>query len=96
MPTRLTDAERAALPQNLPRWSLVEGREAIERAFRFRDFNEAWGFMNRVALLAENQNHHPDWSNVWNRVRIELSTHDSGGLTENDVKLARAIDALLA
>ncbi len=76
MPTRLTDAERAALPQTLPGWSPVNGREAIERAFKFRDFSEAWGFMNRVALLAESQNHHPDWSNVWNRVRIELSTHD--------------------
>jgi 4a-hydroxytetrahydrobiopterin dehydratase len=52
--------------------------------------------MNRVALLAESQNHHPDWSNVWNRVRIELSTHDAGGLTDNDVKLAKAINALLA
>jgi len=96
MPTRLTDAERAALPQTLPGWPLVQGREAIARDFRFRDFSEAWGFMNRVALLAESQNHHPDWSNVWNRVRIELSTHDAGGLTDNDVKLARAIDALLA
>ena len=96
MPTRLTDAERAALPQTLPSWPLVEGREAIARDFRFRDFSEAWGFMNRVALLAESQNHHPDWSNVWNRVRIELSTHDAGGLTDNDVTLARAIDALLA
>ncbi len=96
MPNRLSDAERAALPQTLPGWSQVTGREAIERNFRFRDFNEAWGFMNRVALLAESQNHHPDWSNVWNRVRIELSTHDAGGLTENDVKLAQAINALLA
>ncbi len=96
MPNRLNDAERAALPQKLSGWSLVQGREAIERNFRFRDFNEAWGFMNRVALLAESQNHHPDWSNVWNRVRIELSTHDAGGLTENDVKLAQAINALLA
>jgi 4a-hydroxytetrahydrobiopterin dehydratase len=95
MATRLTDTERAALPQALPGWSLVEGREAVERNFRFRDFNEAWGFMNRVALLAESQNHHPDWSNVWNRVRIELSTHDAGGLTDNDVKLAGAINALL-
>ncbi len=95
MPTRLTDAERAALAQTLPGWSLVQGREAISRAFRFRDFSEAWGFMIRVALLAESQNHHPDWSNVWNRVNIELSTHDAGGLTDNDVKLARAIDALL-
>jgi 4a-hydroxytetrahydrobiopterin dehydratase len=96
MATRLTDAERGALAQTLPGWSRVEGRDAIERSFRFRDFNEAWGFMNRVALLAESQNHHPDWSNVFNRVRIELSTHDAGGLTANDVKLAQAIDALLA
>lgn len=96
MPKRLTDAERGALSQSLPGWSLVAGREAIERSFQFRDFNEAWGFMNRVALLAESQNHHPDWSNVWSRVRIELSTHDAGGLTDNDVKLATAINALLA
>ena len=96
MATRLTDAERASLTQTLPGWSLVEGHEAIARNFQFRDFNEAWGFMNRVALLAESQSHHPDWSNVWNRVRIELSTHDAGGLTGNDVKLAKAIDALLA
>ena len=96
MPTRLTDTERAALSTTLPGWSLVSGRDAIERGFKFRDFSEAWGFMNRVALLAENQNHHPDWSNVWNRVRIELSTHDAGGLTGNDVKLATAINALLA
>jgi 4a-hydroxytetrahydrobiopterin dehydratase len=95
MATRLTDAERAALTQTLPGWAMVSGRDAIERSFRFRDFNEAWGFMNRVALLAESQNHHPDWSNVWNRVRIELSTHDAGGLTDNDVKLARAINTLV-
>ena len=60
MPTRLTDAERAALTGRLPGWSPVNGREAIERNFKFRDFSEAWGFMNRVALLAESQNHHPD------------------------------------
>jgi 4a-hydroxytetrahydrobiopterin dehydratase len=96
MPTRLTDAERADLGQNLPGWSAVAGRDAIARSFEFRDFSEAWGFMNRVALLAESQNHHPDWSNVWNRVRIELSTHDAGGLTDYDVKLARAISELLA
>ena len=95
MPTRLTEAERGALAGKLPGWSLVQGREAIERSFRFRDFSEAWGFMNRVALLAESQNHHPDWSNVYNRVRIELSTHDAGGLTDNDMKLAQAINALL-
>lgn len=96
MPARLSDSERAALATTLPGWSLVSGRDAIERSFQFRDFSEAWGFMNRVALLAESQNHHPEWSNVWNRVRIELSTHDAGGLTANDVKLAQAINALLA
>ena len=96
MPTRLTDAERSALTGKMPGWSLVDGREAIARSFQFNDFSEAWGFMNRVALLAESQGHHPDWSNVWNRVRIELSTHDAGGLTDNDVKLAQAINALLA
>ena len=95
MPSRLTQSERAGLSSSLPGWSMVDGRDAITRSFQFRDFSEAWGFMNRVALLAESQNHHPDWSNVWNRVRIELSTHDAGGLTENDVRLARAIDALL-
>ena len=93
---KLSAAERAAALQELAGWQPVEGRDAIQRSFKFKTFNEAWGFMNRVALLAESQSHHPDWSNVWNRVRIELSTHDAGGLTDNDVKLARAIDALLA
>jgi 4a-hydroxytetrahydrobiopterin dehydratase len=96
MPARLSESEHAALATTLPGWALVSGRDAIERSFQFRDFSEAWGFMNRVALLAESQNHHPEWSNVWNRVRIELSTHDAGGLTANDVKLAQAINALLA
>ena len=96
MPARLSESERAALTTTLPGWLSVSGRDAIERSFQFRDFSEAWGFMNRVALLAESQNHHPEWSNVWNRVRIELSTHDAGGLTANDVKLAQAINALLA
>ena len=95
MATRLTDSERAGLAAKLPGWSLVAGRDAIARDFQFRDFNEAWGFMNRVALLAESQNHHPEWSNVWSKVHIELSTHDAGGLTANDVTLAGAISALL-
>jgi 4a-hydroxytetrahydrobiopterin dehydratase len=93
---KLDAAARAALPATLPHWRLVEGRDAIRRDFRFRDFNEAWGFMARVALLAEAQDHHPEWSNVWNRVEIVLSTHDAGGLSARDVTLARAIDALLA
>lgn len=96
MATRLTDAERTALPGLLPLWTLAPEREAIRREFRFRDFSAAWGFMSRVALLAERHDHHPDWSNVWNTVRIELTTHDAGGLTERDVTLAQEIDALLA
>ena len=96
MPTRLTDAEIAALTTTLPAWTQRDGGKAIHRSLRFKDFSEAWGFMARVALLAEQHNHHPDWSNVWNRVEITLSTHDAGGLTGNDVALAKAIDALVA
>jgi 4a-hydroxytetrahydrobiopterin dehydratase len=96
MAERLDATARAELPASLPDWQLVEGRDAIRRSFRFRDFSEAWGFMARVALLAEAQDHHPEWSNVWNRVEILLSTHDAGGLSARDVRLARAIDALLA
>lgn len=91
----LDAAARAALPGILQEWRMVEGRDAIRRAFRFRDFSEAWGFMSRVALLAEAQDHHPEWSNVWNRVEIVLSTHDAGGLSARDLQLAQAIDALL-
>jgi 4a-hydroxytetrahydrobiopterin dehydratase len=91
----LTDAERAALHARLPDWRTVEGRDAITRRFAFADFSAAWGFMSRVALLAEQAGHHPEWSNVWNRVEITLSTHDAGGLTARDAALAAAIDALL-
>jgi 4a-hydroxytetrahydrobiopterin dehydratase len=96
MVERLDAAARAGLAEGLPHWQLVAGRDAIRREFRFRDFSEAWGFMARVALLAEAQDHHPEWSNIWNRVEILLSTHDAGGLSERDVRLARSIDALLA
>jgi 4a-hydroxytetrahydrobiopterin dehydratase len=95
MVQKLDDAARAALAAALPEWRLAEGRDAIIRSFRFRDFSEAWGFMARVALLAEAQDHHPEWSNVWNRVEILLSTHDADGLSERDVRLAKAIDALI-
>jgi 4a-hydroxytetrahydrobiopterin dehydratase len=94
MVEKLDAAVRAALPQTLPRWRMAEGRDAIRRDFRFADFGEAWGFMSRVALLAEKHDHHPEWSNVWNRVEIVLSTHDAGGLSARDVALAQAIDAL--
>jgi 4a-hydroxytetrahydrobiopterin dehydratase len=96
MAKRLTDAERASLGTTIPQWTPALDKDAIRREFKFADFSAAWGFMTRVALLAEKQDHHPDWSNVWNTVRIELTTHDAGGLSGNDVRLAQAIDALLA
>ena len=94
MVARLTEAERGELAASLPEWRLAEGREAITRRFTFADFSAAFGFMARVALLAETQDHHPEWSNVWNRVDITLTTHDAGGLSGRDVALARAIDTL--
>ena len=94
MVEKLSAAERAALAEALPAWKLVEGRDAITRSFRFKDFSEAWGFMARVGLLAEAQDHHPEWFNVWNRVEITLSTHDAGGLSARDIRLAKAIDAI--
>ncbi|MBR0645520.1 4a-hydroxytetrahydrobiopterin dehydratase [Plastoroseomonas hellenica] len=95
MVQKLDDTARAGLATALPEWRLAEGRDAIIRSFRFRDFSAAWGFMARVALLAEAQDHHPEWSNVWNRVEILLSTHDADGLSERDLRLAKAIDALV-
>ncbi len=92
MPKISSDADIAALTH----WTRSDDGIWIRRSFRFRDFSEAWGFMTRVALLAERMDHHPNWSNVWNTVEIALSTHDSGGLTAKDVALAKAIDALLA
>jgi 4a-hydroxytetrahydrobiopterin dehydratase len=94
MVERLDAAGQAALAADLPGWALVEGRDAIMRRFRFADFSAAWGFMARVALLAEAQDHHPEWSNVWNRVEIILTTHDAGGLSVRDLRLAKAIDAV--
>ena len=91
---KLNATERAGLSATLPAWKLVDGRDAITRALRFKDFSEAWGFMARVALLAEAQDHHPEWFNVWNRVEITLSTHDASGLSARDVRLAQEIDAI--
>jgi 4a-hydroxytetrahydrobiopterin dehydratase len=96
MAQKLSAAERQDLAQRLPGWSLVDGRDAITKSFKFKDFNAAFGFMTRVALIAEQMNHHPEWSNVWNRVDITLSTHDAGGLTARDVKLAEAIERVTA
>ena len=88
-------ARRDALAE-LTDWGQVEDRDAIEKSFKFKSFSEAWGFMNRVALAAEKLNHHPEWFNVYNRVDILLSTHDCGGLSELDIKLAKRIDAYAA
>ena len=91
---RLTDAERATLSTRLPHWSMVAGRDAIERRFEFRDFSEAWGFMNRVALLAESQNHHPDWSNSYDTVVIDIVNHAAGGVTQRCIELAIDVEAI--
>ena len=95
MIARLTDSERAALAA-VPEWTLLPDRDAIQRSLTFADFNQAFGFMTRVALLAEKMDHHPEWSNVYNRVEILLTTHDCNGLSARDVTLAQAIDHLLA
>lgn len=87
------EARREAL-QDLPQWNEVAGRDAIQRTVRFTDFSEAFAFMSRVAMKAEQLNHHPEWSNVYNRVDIVLSTHDVGGLSALDVELACFIDGL--
>ena len=91
MIAKLDANARAAALQELAGWQAVAGRDALHKSFKFKDFNEAWGFMARVALMAEKMDHHPEWSNVYNRVEITLSTHDCDGLSERDVKLARAI-----
>lgn len=92
MIAKLTETERQAALQELSHWHLAENRDAITRSFKFRNFNEAWGFMNRVALLAEQQDHHPEWFNVYNRVEVTLTTHDSGGVSDKDVALAHFMD----
>ena len=79
-------------PLELTGWAHVEGRDAIKKEFRFKNFNEAFGFMTRVALKAEQMNHHPEWFNVYNRVEVTLSTHDCNGLSSNDVEMAKFMD----
>ena len=96
MPSKLTGADRAAALAKLPGWSEVKGRDAIARKFVFKDFNAAFGFMTRAALIAEKLDHHPEWFNVYNRVEVTLATHDAGGVTERDIKLAEAMDRLAA
>jgi 4a-hydroxytetrahydrobiopterin dehydratase len=80
--------------RQVPKWAFNAQAHAIERGWVFKDFNEAFAFMARVALAAEQRNHHPNWSNVYNRVQVQLSTHDAGGLTGKDIELARWMDAI--
>ncbi len=94
MVDRLGAAERRRAMARLKGWNKVRGRDAIHKAYRFKDFNEAFGFMGRVALTAEKMDHHPEWLNVYNRVEITLTTHDAGGVSERDVALARFIDSI--
>ena len=94
MAEKLSNERRAEVLGQLAGWQAVDGRDAITRTFKFKDFNEAFGFMARAALIAEKMDHHPEWFNVYNKVDVTLSTHDAGGLTELDVELAAAMDRL--
>lgn len=92
MVEKLSPAARQECLASLSGWDNVDGRDAIQKSFQFKDFNGAFGFMARVALMAEKMDHHPEWFNVYNRVDITLSTHDAGGVTERDIALASFID----
>jgi len=94
MAEKLTDAERREALASLTTWSEVDGRDAIEKKFVFSNFNEAFGWMTRVALVAEKMDHHPEWFNVYKTVSVVLATHDVGGLSQLDVKLARIMDRM--
>ena len=94
MIAKLPAEARAVALERIPVWSIVPGRDAITRSFKFADFSGAFGFMTRCALVAEKLDHHPEWTNVYNRVDVVLSTHDAGGLTELDIKLAEAMDRM--
>ena len=92
----ISQDQRGAALARVPEWQLVDGRDAIARSLKFDDFRTAFGFMTEIALAAEKLDHHPEWFNVYNRVDITLSTHDAGGLTELDIRLAEIIDRAAA
>ena len=94
MAQKLTGQTRSDALRKLDGWSEVPGRDAITRKFVFKDFNQAFGFMTRAALIAEKMDHHPEWFNVYKTVEVTLSTHDAGGVTGLDIKLAEAMDRL--
>ena len=93
MTAKLAGKARTLALASIKGWKKVRGRDALQKSFKFADFNEAWGFMTRVAMAAEKADHHPEWSNVYNRVEVTLTTHDAGGVTDLDVKLAAFMDA---
>ena len=90
----LVGVERAKALHELKGWAEAKGRDAITKTYQFKSFSQAWGFMSRVALYAEKEDHHPEWTNVYGRVDVTLSTHTAGGVTEKDVALARKMEAL--
>ena len=94
MTERLSTAARKAALLDLPGWVELDGREAIGRTLTFKNFNEAFGFMARVALVAEKHDHHPEWRNVYRTVEVVLTTHDAGGVTPRDIELAKAMNAI--
>jgi len=94
MAQKLSGETRKQALAGLAGWSEVQGRDAITKKFVFKDFNQAFGFMTRAALVAEKMDHHPEWFNVYKMVEVTLSTHDAGGLTEKDVKLATEMDRI--
>lgn len=96
MASRLTAQARAAALDTLSGWSTAKDRDALEKTFVFKDFNQAFGFMTRCALVAEKMDHHPEWFNVYKTVKVTLATHDAGGVTDLDVTLAQAMNALAA
>lgn len=95
-PSRLTPEQVDGLAQSLPLWRVVDDGKAIRRLLKFRDFRQAFGFMTEIAAVADAADHHPEWSNTYNRVDIRLTTHDAGGLSERDIRLAEAVDAAAA
>jgi 4a-hydroxytetrahydrobiopterin dehydratase len=94
MAERLSAGARKSALSELPGWAETAGREAITRTFTFKDFNEAFGFMTRAALVAEKRDHHPEWRNVYKTVEVVLATHDAGGVTALDIELAKAMNAI--
>jgi 4a-hydroxytetrahydrobiopterin dehydratase len=96
MAEKLNEQQRHAALETLTGWTEADDRDAIRKTYRFADFNEAWGFMSRTALIAEQMNHHPEWLNVYDRVEITLTTHDAGGLSTLDVDLANHMDRIVA